>query len=131
MVTTSLRHSTTAVIFCPQKLPHEGHPIIVIDLTPTCIIATATGTGHAPPITDAAKGTTLIGQDHTIDPSMTEDPVTTRGMHPTLYLITTAILKTPLQTANLEDTPAGITTLPQVQDIQTLVRLEPLLTLLH
>ena len=87
---------------------HQRHSVIIIGLTPTHIITIAAGTGHTPSITDAAKGTTLIGQDHAIDPSMIEAPVTTGGMHPTLYPVTIAILSTPLQTGTLKDIPVGI-----------------------
>ena len=115
LVTTALRHNATAVMIlvilpktAPRKLPHQGHPFIIIDLAPNHIIATAEGTGHTPPTTDAAKETTLTGQDYAIDPSMTKVPVTTEGTHPTLYLVTTAILITPLQTGTPEDIPTGI-----------------------
>ena len=54
------------------------------------------------------KETALTGQDHTINPSATEAPVTTGCMHPALYLITTSVLITPLQTGTLEEPTAGI-----------------------
>ena len=79
---------------CPKKIS-------------TCIITTTTRIGHNPYITDTAKGMALTGKDHGIDPHITEAPVSTRGMHPTPYLIITAILGTPLQIGTLEDTPAA------------------------
>ena len=57
---------------CPEKLPHQAHTIIKIDLTPTQIITTASDTGHYPSITEAGKGTALPGQDHTIDPRVAD-----------------------------------------------------------
>ena len=93
---------------CPRRFPNKGHPIIIIDLTTTHIITTATGRSHTPSIIDTAKGTALTGQDHAIYPSVTEDPVTTGGMHPILYLAILAILTTPLQTGTLKDIPTGI-----------------------
>ena len=109
LVATALMHSAMTVMILvispktvPRKLPHQGQPIIIIDLAPTHIITTAAGRGHSPSITYEVKGTALTGQDHAIDPSMTEALVTTGGMHPTLYPITTAILGTPLQTGILD-----------------------------
>ena len=110
LVTIYFRNNATAVMILAilpktaiRKLPHQGHPIIKIDLTPNHIIATATGTGHTPFTTDRAKGTALTVQDHVTYLSTTEVPVITEGMHPTLYPITKAVLVTPLQT----DTPTG------------------------
>ena len=103
VITTSLRHSATTVMILAislrtamRKLPNQGHLIITTDLSHTCIATTAAGTGHTPSIIDTSKGTVLIGQDHVIDPSATEAPVTTGGMHPTLYLTMIAVLVTPL-----------------------------------
>ena len=82
----ALRYSAIAVMNLghfssrlPQgNCPQQGHLVIT---TWSCsylhVATTATGTVHTPSITDAAKGTILIGQDHIIDPSMTEAPVTT------------------------------------------------------
>ena len=52
---------------CPKKIASSEHPIIILDLAPTSIITPASGTGHTPSITDAAKGTALTGQDHAIE----------------------------------------------------------------
>ena len=93
---------------CPKQSVPSGNPIIIIDLSPTCIIATTTGTGHTASTTDSGKGTTLTCQDHTIDFSMKEAPIITQGMHPTPYPLTTAVLITALQTGTPEDIPAGI-----------------------
>ena len=114
LITTALRHSATNVMILvispktvPRILPHQGQTIIIIDPTPASIITTAAGTGHISSITDAAKETILTGQGHAIDSCVTEASVTTRGMHPTLYPITTAILCTHIQTGILEDIPTG------------------------
>ena len=115
LVSTVIGHSAlNAMILAispktaPRKLSCQGFPVIIIDLSPTHIITTATGTGHSPSITDTAKGTTLTGQDHAIDPSTTEAPVTIGDTYPILYLTTIAILITPLLTCTLEDIPTGI-----------------------
>ena len=50
---------------------------------------------------DITKGTTLTGQDHAIDFSVTEAQVGTEDTHPALYPITTAALDTSLQTGTL------------------------------
>ena len=115
LVTNALRCSaTTAMILAIlpknalRKLPNQGLPTIIVNPAPTCIITIATGTGYTPSITDIANGTTLTVHDHAMDPSATEAPVTTRGMHPTLHSAKTAILGTHLQTGTLEDFPTGI-----------------------
>ena len=114
LVTIVIKHSTITMMIlaisfktATRKLPHQGHPIITTDLTPTCIATTAAGTGHTPSSTDAAKGTILIGQ-YLINPSITEAPVTTGGTHSTLYLTMITILITLLQTDTLEDISTGI-----------------------
>ena len=93
---------------CLEKTAPSETPIITTDPTPTHLAAMVLGTGHTPSIIDTTEGTILIGQDHIIDPSMTETPVTTEGMHSTLYLTMIAVLVTPLQTDTLEDVPIRI-----------------------
>ena len=116
LVAIALRYSALTVMISaillktfPRKSSHHGHPIITTDPTLTAIGTTAPGTSDTPSITYATKGTILIGQDHIIDPSMTEAPVTTTGSHPTPYLAMIAILITPLQTDTLGDISTGIT----------------------
>ena len=72
-------------IFCKtvqRKFAHQEHHVIIIDLTPILVITTATGIGHTPAITDAAKGTALTGLNCSTAPCTTKAPVITRGMHP-------------------------------------------------
>ena len=88
-----------------RKFPHQKHLVMVIDHTPT--IVTTTGTDHTHSIMDTGKGTPLTGQDHTIDLNMTEVPVTTGEMHPTLYHATAVAHNIHLQTDTPEGTLAG------------------------
>ena len=93
---------------CPKKIALSGNLIMTTGLAATYVASKSTGRGHTPSITYTAKGTILIGQDHVIDHSVTEAPVTIRGTHSTPYLPMIAILITPLQTDTLEDIPAWI-----------------------
>ena len=77
----------------------------MIDYTPT--IATATEIGHTLSITDAGKGTTLTGQDHTININVTEAPVTTGDTHSVLYNATKAAHDIHPQTDIPKGTPTG------------------------
>ena len=77
----------------------------MIDHTPT--IATASQTGHNLSITDIAKGTTLTGQDQTIDLNMTEAPVTTGDINLTIYHATTVAYDIHPQPDTPEDNPKG------------------------
>ena len=89
---TALMHSatsTTVFIILPRtaqrKFPHQEYIVTMTNHALTDVIITTTDTGQTPFITDVASRTTLTGQDHTIDLNVTEAPVTTGNMHPTLY----------------------------------------------
>ena len=88
-----------------EKCPQQEHITTVIDYAPT-IVATAEIV-HTLSITDAGKGTTLTCQDHTINLNMTEAPVTTADMHPTLYHVTATACNTHPQKDTLEGSPTG------------------------
>ena len=90
-----------------RQFPHEKHLITMIDHSPTHTIATTAETGHTPSITDTGKETILTGQDHTINLYVTEFPVSTGYMHPSLYHTTTATCNIHPQADTLECTPKG------------------------
>ena len=68
---------------------------------------TNAGTDHNLSITNAARETTLTGQDHMINLNIAEAPATTRDTHPTPYSTTTAAHNTHLRTETLSNTPTG------------------------
>ena len=101
LIPITLRHSAITLMILAislktalRKLTHQGHPIITTDPELTHVATTAAGRGFTPSITDVAKGTVLIGQDHVIDLSVTAAQVTTEGMHPAPYLAMVANLIT-------------------------------------
>ena len=63
--------------------------------------------GHTLSITDAARGTTLTGQDHTINPNVMDAPAATGDMHHAFYHATAAAYDINSQTDSPEGTPTG------------------------
>ena len=89
----------------PEKISlFKKHLVTVIDHTPTI---THNHRDRSDFITDASMGTTLTGQDHTIDLNMTEAQVTTGDMHTALYHTLAVAHDTHPQTDTLEGTLAG------------------------